>query len=234
MKLAIICAMEEELAAIEAAVSLNLVAKLDKASNSYAEYKFGEHTIILVVSGIGKVNAAVTTQILIENFAVDAIINVGVAGSLTRKLGFGDVVIATDLVEHDFDITAFGVPLGQIARMDTFSFAADTKLNTLLEQVNLVDNQLVLGRIVSGDQFIDDAAKAKFLNEHFGALACEMEGAAIAHVCYLNQKPFAVVRALSDMAGQSGSGAHSFEELKHMAATRAALVVKNLLENISA
>ena len=163
MKLAIICAMEEELAAIEAAVSLNLVAKLDKASNSYAEYKFGEHTIILVVSGIGKVNAAVTTQILIDNFAPDAIVNVGVAGSLTRDLVFGDVVIATDLVEHDFDITAFGVPLGQIARMDTFSFAADAKLNELLHSVSLLNHQVVLGRIVSGDQFIDDEQKALFL-----------------------------------------------------------------------
>lgn len=232
MRLAIICAMEEELAAIEAAVSLTLIAKLNKASNCYAEYQFGEHTLIMVVSGIGKVNAAVTTQILIENFAVDAIINVGVAGSLTRKLGFGDVVIATDLVEHDFDITAFGVPLGQIARMDTFSFAADTKLNALLEQVNLVDNQLVLGRIVSGDQFIDDGKKAVFLHTEFTALACEMEGAAIAHVCYLNKIPFAVVRSLSDMAGQDGQGIHSFNELKEMAAERAALVIKNLLEKL--
>ncbi len=232
MRLAIVCAMEEELAAIEAALSLTLIAKLNKASNCYAEYQFGEHTLIMVVSGIGKVNAAVTTQILIENFAVDAIINVGVAGSLTRKLGFGDVVIATDLVEHDFDITAFGVPLGQIARMDTFSFAADAKLNSLLEQISLVSNQLVLGRIVSGDQFIDDGQKAVFLHTEFAALACEMEGAAIAHVCYLNKIPFAVVRSLSDMAGQDGQGIHSFNELKEMAAERAALVIKNLLERL--
>ena len=232
MKLAIICAMEEELAAIEAAVSLNLVAKLDKASNNYAEYKFGEHTIILVVSGIGKVNAAVTTQILIDNFAPDAIVNVGVAGSLTRDLVFGDVVIATDLVEHDFDITAFGVPLGQIARMDTFSFAADAKLNELLHSVSLLNHQVVLGRIVSGDQFIDDEQKALFLRNELKALACEMEGAAIAHVCYLNKVPFAVVRSLSDMAGQDGQGIHSFNELKEMAAERAALVVKNLMEKL--
>lgn len=232
MKLAIICAMEEELAAIEAAVSLSLVAKLDKASNSYAEYQFGEHTIILVVSGIGKVNAAVTTQILIDNFAPDAIVNVGVAGSLTRDLVFGDVVIATDLVEHDFDITAFGVPLGQIARMDTFSFAADAKLNELLHSVSLLNHQVVLGRIVSGDQFIDNEQKALFLRNEFKALACEMEGAAIAHVCYLNKVPFAVVRSLSDMAGQDGQGIHSFNELKEMAAGRAALVVKNLMEKL--
>lgn len=235
MRIALICAMEEELVAVTEFINLPLVNILEKASNKYFHYQSDNDTIISVVSGIGKVNAAVTTQILLDIFDVEYVINVGVAGSLTPELTFGDVVVANDLVQHDFDITAFGVPLGQIARMDVFGFAADEQLNALIMAgLAIAGQQIQMGRIVSGDQFIDDAAKAKFLNEHFGALACEMEGAAIAHVCYLNQKPFAVVRALSDMAGQSGSGAHSFEELKHMAANRAALVVKNLLENISA
>lgn len=233
MKLAIICAMEEELAEIIAVIPLQFVSQITKAQITYLEYKLGEHEIIAVISGIGKVNAAITTQILISEFAsVDAVLNVGVAGSLSPELNFGDVIIANDLVQHDFDIRPFGVPLGQIARMDTFSFLADEKLNELLQTVTLVDGKVVIGRVVSGDQFIDDKSRAIFLHEHFDALACEMEGASIAHVCYLNQIPFAIVRSLSDMAGQEGVGVRSFNELKSMAANRAALVVKNLLERL--
>ena len=187
-----------------------------------------------LVSGIGKVNAALATQIMLSNFTLEVVINVGVAGSLSPDLGFGDVVIADDLVEHDFDITAFGVPLGQIARMDTFAFAADVALNTLLlaAQHLLPLNKLISGRIISGDQFIDDIARAEFLQQQFNALACEMEGAAIAHVCYLNKMPFAVIRSLSDRAGLDGAAIHSFNELKIMAAQRAALVVRYLLESL--
>lgn len=233
MRVAIICAMAEELAAVNEEISFPLVNTFTKASNTYNEYRDGENEIITVVSGIGKVNAAITTQILLDNFAVDAVVNVGVAGSLSPNLTFGDVVVATDLVEHDFDITAFGEPLGQIARMDTFAFAADSSLNSkIVTGLQLDNNQVVSGRIVSGDQFIDNADKAKFLHAEFNALACEMEGAAIAHVCYVNKVPFAVIRALSDMAGQDGAASHSFEDLKYMAAERAATVAKHFLRGL--
>jgi len=234
MKLAIICAMDEELAAIWATIPMKRTNELEKAGNMYWQYSLGLHELITVVSGIGKVNAAVTTQILLDNFVVDGVINVGVAGSISPDLTFGDVVVASDLVEHDFDVTAFGDKLGQIPRMDTFSFATDENLNQLLtKNLQLPAGKLVTGRIVSGDQFIDDATKAAFLAQEFAAVACEMEGAAIAHTCYLNKVPVAVIRSLSDMAGQQGSsGAHSFNDLKFMAAARAAKVVVNLLEHI--
>lgn len=232
-KIAIICAMEEELEEIQKLIDHPVNHKFVKAGNTYYEYETAKYEIIAVVSGIGKVNAAITTQILLDNHAVDYVINVGVAGSLSRDLVFGDVVVATDLVEHDFDITAFGVPLGQIARMDTFSFKADEFLNeTILKNTTLPENKIVSGRIVSGDQFIDDAKKAEFLHQQFEASACEMEGAAIAHVCYLNNVPFTVVRALSDMAGQDGAAIHSFNELKFMAASRAAVVIKHFLGSL--
>lgn len=233
MKLAIVCAMEEELTKILENIPLKLVDKFEKAGNCYFEYEYVNFKVIAVVCGIGKVNAAVTTQILLSNFVLDAVINVGVAGSLSPKLGFGDVVIATDLVEHDFDVTAFGMPLGQIARMDTFSFVADDRLNKLLLAIKLEHHQVVAGRIVSGDQFIDNKQKAEFLHDEFGALACEMEGAAIAHVCYLNKVPFAVVRSLSDMAGRQGDAIYSFNDLKYMAAEHAALVTRNLIAKIA-
>jgi adenosylhomocysteine nucleosidase len=118
--------------------------------------------------------------------------------------------------------------------MDTFAFTADVHLSQEMLQIERQqDEQVVLGRIVSGDQFINDSSKASFLHEHFGALACEMEGAAIAQVCYLNQMPFVVVRSLSDMAGQVGNAARSFHELKFMAAAKAATVTKHLIERLS-
>lgn len=230
MKLAIICAMDEELSAVKDILNVKPVNEICKAGNIYSEFIIGDKTIIAVVSGIGKVNAAITTQVLLDNFSVDYVINVGVAGSLSSDLNFGDVVIATDLVQHDCDVTAFGLPKGQIPRMDTFSFKADDELNKkIFKNLNLTHNQAVAGRIVSGDQFIDDGVIAQQLHKDFDALACEMEGAAIAHVCYVNSMPFTVVRALSDMAGQDGIAVHSYDELKEMAADRAASVIRGLL-----
>jgi len=233
MKIGIICAMEEELAEIIKDVKLELIAKHFHAGNDYLEYHCGNHLVIVVVSGIGKVNAAITTQLMIDKFSPDKIINVGVAGSLNKGLIFGDVVVAEDLVQHDFDITPFGVKLGQIARMDIFAFPTDAQLKQkIVNDIVLPENKVVKGRIVSGDQFIDDKVKAEFLANEFEALACEMEGAAIAHVCYLNNVPVCVIRSLSDMAGQHGIAIHSFNDLKNMAASRAAMVVSSLLEKI--
>ncbi|HRG63008.1 MAG TPA: 5'-methylthioadenosine/adenosylhomocysteine nucleosidase [Burkholderiales bacterium] len=233
MKLAIICAMDEELSQIDLELGWTPLRSISLAGNIYNEYFYAGHSVISTKCGIGKVNAAIATQALLANFAIDYVVNVGIAGSLSKELKFGDVVIADDLVEHDFDMRSFGVPLGQIVGINTFSFAADSWLkDVLLQKVRLESNQVACGRIVSGDQFIDNAAKAEFLHSEFNALACEMEGAAIAHVCYANQIPFAVIRSLSDMAGQDGNAFHSFTDLKEMAAKRAALVVKNLLREI--
>lgn len=233
MKIGIICAMEEELAAIVQELQLEPVAEYEYCRNNYFEYYDGNHSILTVVSGIGKVNAAITTQLMIDKFKPDQIINVGVAGSLSKDLVFGDVVIADDLVQHDFDITPFGVRLGQIARMDIFAFPTNKQLNQLIHKyISLEGNKIVSGRIVSGDQFIDDKEKAGFLAREFTAIACEMEGAAVAHVCYLNNLPVAVIRSLSDMAGQDGAAIYSFNDLKSMAAIRAARVVSCLLEKM--
>lgn len=236
MNIAIICAMEEELLAVQRQIKMPLVETICKVGNTYYQYSDGESFIVAVVCGIGKVNAAITTQLLLCNFNVDYVVNVGVAGSLSTALSFGDIVVATDLVQHDCDVTAFGLPLGQIARMDTFSFAADQELSSqilegLTSEPALKKHSISYGRIATGDQFIDDAERAEFLQSHFKAVACEMEGGAIAHVCHVNEVPFVVVRALSDMAGRSDDASHSFEQLKAMAANCAALAVKQILES---
>lgn len=229
MKIGIICAMQEELDS--ALKELDLKYDITK-EHCFTVYKttYLNNELCFILSGIGKVNAAIHTQYVIDKYAVDIVINVGVAGSLSNNLNFGDVVVATDLVQHDMNVEAFGIPLGQIPRMDVFSFKSSECLLEKARQIKVSECAVQFGRIVSGDQFIDDKDKALFLVKEFKALACEMEGAAVAHVCHVNEVPFIVIRALSDMAGQGDSDAiHSFNELKDMASVRSALIIKELL-----
>ena len=232
MKIAIICAMEEELNAIIQGLHLETITKeYHKLTVVCATYN--GHELYLVLCGIGKVNAAIHTQKLISGVTLDYVINVGVAGNLAKDLDFGDVVIATDLVHHDMDVTVFNLPLGQVPRMDVFAFPCAKDLLALTDNIKSTDCKIQKGRIASGDQFIDNRAKAQFIHQEFNALACEMEGAAIAHTCYLNQIPFLVIRSLSDKAGnEEWQAVHSYEELKDMAAMRASFVVKELLVRI--
>lgn len=230
MKIAIVCAMEEELDSILSELQLKCAIINDKCFNVHcAEYN--DHQLVFILSGIGKVNAAIHTQYIIDKFAVDLVINVGVAGSLSKDLVFGDVVIASDLVQHDVDVQAFGLNIGQIPRMDVFSFISDTLLLDYANKIVADGFNITTGRIISGDKFIDDKAMAKYLADTFNAVACEMEGAAIAHVCHINKVRFIVIRALSDMAGNDDKAAiHSFNELKEMAANRSSYVVNQILQ----
>lgn len=229
MKIAIICAMDEELSAIIHELRLSPVTtEYHKLPVLCATHN--GHELYLILCGIGKVNAAVNTQKLISGTSLDYVINLGVAGNLDSELDFGDVVIATDLVHHDMDVTGFNIPLGQVPRMDIFAFPCSDTLLTLTNDILPKNYKIKRGRIASGDQFIDDAKRAQFIYQEFNAISCEMEGAAIAHTCYLNQIPFLVVRSLSDKAGNEERKAiHSYDELKNMAAMRASFVVKELL-----
>ena len=225
--------MQEELDEIINNVQLQFKSIVSIAGCDYQIYDYKQNEIIMLVCGIGKVNSASATQILICTFKPDYIVNVGVAGGLSIDLSFGDVVVATDLVQHDMDVRSFGIPLGQIPRLDTFSFACDKYLVNVAMQTSKADKyKLVSGRIASGDQFIDDKNRAEFIHNEFNAIACEMEGAAIAHVCYLNKVPFVVIRSLSDMAGIDGVAMHSFSELKEVSANNAAQIVLHILESV--
>ncbi len=204
--LGIIGAMDEEVAKIKE--QMKDVRTMSKASMEFFEGTLNGSPVVVVRSGIGKVNAAMCTQILADEYHVDAIINTGIAGSLNADIDIGDVVLSTDTLEHDMDAVAFGYPLGQIPRMDTLSFEADAKLRKMArqacEQVN-PDIKVFEGRIVSGDQFISDKNKKNWLVENFAGCCTEMEGAAIAHAAYLNQIPFLIIRAISDKADDSAS-----------------------------
>lgn len=202
----IIGAMDEEVAKIKE--QMTEVVVTNKAAMDFYKGKLSGKPVVVVRSGIGKVNAAMCTQILADDFGVETVINTGIAGSLDADIDIGDIVLSTDTLEHDMDAVNFGYPLGQIPRMDTLSFKADDSLRKLAkdvcERIN-PDVKVFEGRVVSGDQFISDKEKKKWLIDNFAGLCTEMEGAAIGHAAYLNQIPFLIIRAISDKADDSAT-----------------------------
>ena len=202
----IIGAMEVEVETLKKHMKVRRTVK--KAHMEFCEGVLGGKEVVVVRSGIGKVNAAVCTQILVDDFKADTVINTGIAGSLKAEINIGDIVVSTDLVHHDMDAVNFGYPLGQIPQMDTFSFKADERLVELAEKACHEVNpeiQVFRGRIVSGDQFIADKAVKNRITENFQGYCTEMEGAAIGQAAYLNGIPFLVVRAISDKADGSAN-----------------------------
>ena len=204
--LGIIGAMDEEVAKVKE--EMQDVEVLSRASMDFYKGVINGHSAVVVRSGIGKVNAAMCAQILVDEYEVDAIINTGIAGSLDAAIDIGDIVLSTDTLEHDMDAVTFGYPLGQIPRMDTLSFEADARLREIAkeacEKVN-PEIKVFEGRVVSGDQFVSDKNKKKWLVDNFAGSCTEMEGAAIAHAAYLNKVPFLIIRAISDKADDSAS-----------------------------
>lgn len=202
--LGIIGAMEEEVAGLKEKMVVEQT--IQRASMEFLKGSLEGKPVVVVRCGIGKVNAAICTQILVDEFHVDAIVNTGIAGSLKNEINIGDIVLSTDTMQHDMDATGFGYEYGIIPRMETSCFQSDEKLMALAkeccERVN-PDISVFTGRVVSGDQFISDKAKKDWISEHFQGFCTEMEGAAIAQAAYLNQVPFLIIRAISDKADNS-------------------------------
>ena len=200
----IIGAMDEEVAALKESMENKEV--VEKAGMCFVKGRLCGKDVVVVRSGIGKVNAAVCTQILADCFQVSEVINTGIAGSLDAKIDIGDIVLSTDVLHHDMDATGFGYPLGQVPRMDTLSFEASAamreKAKRACGKVN-PDIHVFEGRVVSGDQFVSSQEKKDWIYQNFHGCCTEMEGAAIAHTAYLNGIPFLIVRAISDKADNS-------------------------------
>lgn len=200
----IIGAMDEEVAKVKEQMS-DVEIKTIAGMDFYKGTMCHKETVV-VRSGIGKVNAAVCSQILADQYHVTAIINTGIAGSLRNEINIGDVVLSTDAIHHDMDASGFGYPVGQIPSMDVLSFPADKHL---LEVAQSCCEKAVpgigvhTGRIVSGDQFISDKQKKQWLTDTFDGYCTEMEGAAIAQAAYLNNIPCLIIRAISDKADDS-------------------------------
>lgn len=230
--LGIICAMAVEVEGI-----LNLMKNKEEYEIAGATFTKGSihgKDVVVTECGIGKVNAAVTTQVMINKFSPAALINSGVAGALSDKLRVGDVVISTDAVEHDYDTTAFGDPKGLICFKDEqrVDLPADINLcKALLKACEaLKDTTVLQGRIATGDQFISDTEKRISLDKEFNALACEMEGGAVGHACYRNNVPFAILRCISDDLTNSTS--MDYEAFKAFAAHKTTTVLSKFIEEM--
>lgn len=225
----IIGAMEVEVETLKKHMKVRRT--VNKARMEFCEGVLGGKEVVVVRSGIGKVNAAVCTQILVDDFGARAVINTGIAGSLKAEINIGDIVVSTDLVHHDMDAVNFGYPLGQIPQMDTLSFQADESLISLAEQACHEANpeiQVFKGRIVSGDQFIADQAVKDRIIRNFQGYCTEMEGASIAQTAYLNGVPFVVLRAISDKADNSAD--MDYPTFERQAAEHCVKLVEHLLE----
>ena len=189
--------------------------------------------VVLAVCGIGKVFAAICAQTMILNYAPDIMINTGVAGTLTNKLSIGDIAVSKDVVQHDMDTTALGDAPGLLSGINIVKIPADEKtvsaLETIIERKGI--NHL-RGTIASGDQFLASHDVKRRIVETFSAIAGEMEGASIGHVCFVNQVPFCVLRAISDCA--DGSGAENYFEFLEKAAQTAVSVMDEFLKEYSA
>lgn len=211
----IIGAMEEEVNILKDKMEIENISK--KASMEFYKGTLEGRDVVIVRSGIGKVNAAICTQILIDDYKVGAVINTGVAGSLKNEINIGDIVLSSDAMQHDMDATGFGYEVGVIPRMEKSVFvAADSLIKVakdVCEEVN-PEIQTFVGRVVSGDQFISDRSKKDWIVDKFQAYCTEMEGASIAQAAYLNNIPFLIIRAISDKADQSAEMDYSEFEVK--------------------
>ena len=225
----IIGAMEEEVEALRA--KLTSAEKLTKASMDFYSGVLNGHKVVIVRSGIGKVNAGICTQILADLFHVDAVINTGIAGSLKAEINIGDIVVSTDALQHDMDAREFGYPKGQIPQMNVFSFKADETLRKAAVECCKKANpdiQVFEGRVVSGDQFVASSEVKDELIREFAGSCTEMEGAAIAQAAYLNHVPFVVLRAISDKADNSAT--MDYPTFEKEAARHCANLVKEMVK----
>ena len=235
MRMGIIGAMESEVQ--------NLIARMEgvvyheKAGRRFAVGRLAGKDVVVVQSGIGKVAAAITAQILIDEFAVDALLNTGMAGGLDTRLAVKDLVIATAALQHDFDITAFGHARGFMYGEDDTKptlFVADealcNKARTAAAQVLPEGSKAIDGIVASGDIFVDDSALKAELRDGFGAAAAEMEGAAIAQAAAANGVPFVILRTISDLAEHQANV--SFDELEQYAGKLAGDITVALLAGL--
>ncbi len=226
----IIGAMQVEVEALKAMMSNVTVHKVGRIE-LYQGVLSGVD-VVVAVAGVGKVNAAMCAQTMILKFSPKVIINIGVAGGLTSELKIGDIAVATDVVEHDMDTSPLGDELGYISGLDVIKMpCAKWVTDILFKAAETLDGiKVIEGTIASGDQFINSAEKKKWIVDNFGAVAAEMEGASIGHVCYANDVDFCVVRAISD--GADDDSHLSFTEFVELAAKNSIKMILAFLDKM--
>lgn len=226
----IIGAMDEEIQLYREA--MGNVTETAKAGITYYTGTFNQKEVVLCKSGVGKVNASVCTQILIDQFGVNSVVFTGVAGALNPVLEIGDIVVSTDCQYHDMDASPLGFKRGEIPFAAKSIFRADERLVQIAVEAGkgVVEGTVLAGRILSGDQFVASRDLVKQLHEELHGDCTEMEGAAVAHVCDLNEVPFVIVRAMSDKA--DGSAHINFPEFTVLASKRSFEMVSRMLPKI--
>ena len=186
--------------------------------------------VVTAVCGIGKVFAAMCAQTMILRYKPDCIVNTGVAGTLTDKLTIGSIAVSSAVVQHDMDTSALGDPVGMISGINKVLLPASGDLcGQLSACATVLGIRTETGVIASGDQFISSSEKKDAIVKTFGAIACEMEGAAIGQVCYVNRVPFCVLRAISDSA--DGSSHMDYPTFVGMAAEQSVKLLRTFLKN---
>lgn len=231
----IIGAMSEEISLFKENMTVAESSKF--AQMDYITGDLYGQNIVLLKSGVGKVNAAIGTQIMIDRFEIDQIIFTGLAGALVKNISLGDIVVSNYVVQYDLDLTAFGRRHGELPDIGRM-IEADPRLVKLACYAyddNFMDlegsPQLVVGTVVSGDRFVSNRRKIAWLQREFGAVATEMEGAAVGHTCYLNEIPFIILRTISDKAGSDAK--NEFESFLENACKNSYKIVSVILEAIS-
>lgn len=230
MKIGIVGAMEEEISRFRRLLDGETVE--ERAGSAYYSGRIRNLNAVVCQCGVGKVNAAVSTQVMIDAYAVDALIITGVAGALDPSLEIGDLVVSEECRYHDMDATALGFERGEIPFAEHSVFPADPELVKIAVQEGkrVAEGKVKSGLILSGDQFIAHRETVRDMYERWGALCTEMEGAAVAHVCHRNEIPFVIIRSVSDRA--DGSAHVDFAEFSRAAAGKSCDLVLTLMERL--
>ena len=224
----IIAAMRAEIDSVKTEMTHKQVRTF--SGIEFVSGQFRGKDVVVAQCGIGKVFAAICAQTMILLYHPDVILNTGVGGTLTSELSVGDIAISIDVVQHDMDTSPLGDPVGLVSGINVIRFPADKRMyEALSRSADSLGIKNVIGTIASGDQFIASTAKKDYIKENFSAIACEMEGAAIGHVAFVNETPFAVVRAISDNADDSSH--MDYGEFLALAAERSFGVVSEFVDN---
>lgn len=227
----IIGAMDVEVNSLKEAADISKTTKI--AEMEFCEGKLEDKNVVIVKCGMGKVNAGICANTLINDFNCTRIINTGVAGSLDSKIDIGDIVVSTDAVQHDFDVEAIGFKKGEIPYTGLYAFPADEAMRSAAVkavQQSVPDIHVFEGRVCSGDQFISTKEQKNTIINNFGGMCCEMEGAAIAQACYLNSTPFVVIRTISDKPDETKIV--DYQAFEAEAAQRCAQIVQYMVKTL--
>ena len=225
----IIAAMDSEIAAIKSSMTNTTTETV--SGIDFVRGSFSGKEVVVAKCGIGKVFAAICAQTMILRYGATTLINTGVAGTLSDKIGILDFAISSGVVQHDMDTTAIGDAPGLISGINIVEIPAakalcETVVSTAIEQ----GNRAIAGIVASGDQFINNASRKAFIRDTFGAVCCEMEGAAIGQVCYVGGVDFVIIRCISDNA--SGEAEMEYPEMVKIAAVKSQQLVEAILERI--